>query len=195
MSTSTLRQRLQQDKGLVSVAALLARLPPVERVQRLGVELGAGILSQDGLHLLQVVHPVEGLRCSRGTLGQYSPSSASVDTSVVKMNGERPLTDSTVTTKLESFHINTCCICYCWSHDGSHGSVGQSYSHLQEPRADNNGDSYIHCWSYCKSSTASRLFVALDAFSSENLRLIPDLHHRKPHNFFIRTSSLAYSST
>lgn len=61
--TSTFRQRLQQDKCLVSVATLLACLSPVERVLRLRAELRVWILSQNPLQLLEVVHPVEGLRC------------------------------------------------------------------------------------------------------------------------------------
>lgn len=63
--TSTFRQRLQQDKCLVSIATLLACLPPVKRVCRLRAELWVWILSQDPLQLLEVVDPVEGLRCRK----------------------------------------------------------------------------------------------------------------------------------
>lgn len=61
--TSTFRQGLQQHVRLVSIAALLARLPPVKRVGGLGAELRVWILSQDRLQLLQVVDPVQRLRC------------------------------------------------------------------------------------------------------------------------------------
>ncbi|TNN53624.1 hypothetical protein EYF80_036198 [Liparis tanakae] len=61
--TPTCREGLQQNHGLVPVAALLARLPPVERVGRLGAELRVWMLSQNHLQLLEVVHPVQGLRC------------------------------------------------------------------------------------------------------------------------------------
>lgn len=61
--TSTFGQGLQQDISLVSIATLLARLPPVKRVGRLGAKFRVWILSQNPLELLEVIDPVEGLRC------------------------------------------------------------------------------------------------------------------------------------
>lgn len=61
--TFTFGQRLKQDKCLVPVAALLARRSSVEGVGRFWAEFRIGLLSQDLLQLLQVIDPVERLRC------------------------------------------------------------------------------------------------------------------------------------